>query len=71
MKELFVLFVFTLHNKANQHQRVNFDENQAKQGTESQITHYKGALYSKKLFYVVYLQHNPFHSWFLCDLCHF
>ena len=58
-------------NKANKQQRINFDKNQAKQATESQITCCKGELYSKQLFYVVHLQCDPFRSWFLHDLCHF
>jgi len=58
-------------NEANKQQSLNFDENQAEQETEPQITHYKGALYSKQLFYVVHLHCDSFHSWFLHDLCHF
>ena len=41
-------------NKANKPQSLNFDENQAKKETESQITYYKGALYYEQLFYAVH-----------------
>ena len=46
-------------NKAIKQQSLNFDENQAEQETESQITRYKGALYSKLLFYVVHSHCDP------------
>jgi len=59
------------HNGANKQQSLNFDENQAEQETEFQITCYKAALYYEELFYVVYLHCDLFHSWFLHDLCHF
>jgi len=45
-------------NEVNKQQSLNFDKNQAEQETESQITYYKDALYSKQLFYVVHLQCN-------------
>ena len=70
-----MLFLFTYsntnHNEAITRQSLNIGKNQPKQTTEFQLTIYKGALHSKELFYTVYLQCNPFHSWFLRDLSQF
>ena len=60
-----MLFLCTYRNKVIKQQSLNFGKNQSEQTTEFQLTFYKGVLYT------IYLQSNPFRSWFLHDLSHF
>ena len=49
-------------NEVITRQSLNIGQYQPEQTTESQLTIYKGALHSKELFYIVYLQYDSFQS---------
>ena len=65
-----MLFLFTNRNEVITWKSIYLGKNQPEQSAELQLNVYKGALHFIELC-IVYLQCDPFHSWFLCDLSHF